>query len=108
MCERHKWADVAIAFAEGKVIQRQNYETGEWVVWNLKGFPPFYEGENWRVKPADPVVRYKWAYRSTKDSPWAEGCNFLSEKEAQEYFGSVTLRFKLEYTRTEFPAEDNA
>lgn len=49
MAERHKWADVAIAFAEGKAIQRKICEG--WHDWEYTDFPQFLVDTEWRVKP---------------------------------------------------------
>lgn len=107
MNTRHKWADVAIAFAEGKVIQRQHHETKEWMDWSAKGFPSFYETDNWRIKPAEPVVRWQWICKDSFSGRWFRTGVLLTDAEADKYFemaGSVT-RFKDEESRVEFPAE---
>lgn len=106
MGERHKWAEVIIAYAEGKAIQFNDLN-GNWHDWKHPYFPRFEDGD-WRIKPAEPVVRWQWIVKSPTDSYWKKTPFFLTDAEADNHFFSITKRFKDEASRVEFPAEENA
>ena len=96
----HKHAELIHAWADGAEIQVKNID-GLWV----NAETPYWNGEpgQYRIKPADKVVRWKWAYNVEGDNGvWREYSLFLSEEEVKEYFNEIK-HMKLEYTRTEFP-----
>ena len=74
MRQRHKHADVIIAWAEGKDVQVRDEGTSRW--YDIKGkFPLFNEDREHRIKP--PAKKYRVAllnnngniYTSTADTP---------------------------------------
>ena len=83
MKQRHKHADVIIAWAEGKDVQVRDEGTSRW--YDIKGkFPLFNEDREHRIKP--PAKKYRVAlfesdtsvyYTSTADSP--EDANFYEK-----------------------------
>lgn len=98
MGKRHKWADVAIAFAEGKAVQVKD-ANGEWQDWDCCVFPAFHNDQDWRIKPAEPVVRWLWVNKSGEVSAL-----MMTEDEAKAtLYGSW---FCLPWSRTEIPAEE--
>lgn len=95
---KHKHYDVIVAWAGGKKVQFKNIYSG-WVDWNHDTGPNFLESVDWRIKPKEKVVRWKWAYQNGNNR-WYESSDFLSDLEAANEF---KYEFKkLEYTRTEF------
>lgn len=87
MNKRHKWADVAIAFAEGNAIQFVD-DHGHWWDWDSNAFPDFLgECIEWRVKPVEPVVMWLWAYEAMLNA-WTTHHNFMTEKRAEEFFST--------------------
>lgn len=104
MSGRHRWADVAIAFAEGKAIQYKHPDTNEWNDWQDTCFPCFVSLEMWRVKPAEPVVRWLWAHNASNKGIWYAGERFMTQDEAVKVYGDQQ-HICLDYTRTEFPPE---
>lgn len=54
MGKRHKWADVIIAFAEGKKVQvRDSLRGYDWITWESEVCPGFYVHDEWRIKPEE-------------------------------------------------------
>lgn len=49
MSNRHKWADVIHAWAEGKEIEWKNLEEDEWQ--DLSNLKPHFMGDFYRIKP---------------------------------------------------------
>ncbi len=100
---KHKHAELIKAWADGADIEYRARGSQEW--------KPIFEGWSWdnslvaecRIKPNQPVVRWKWAYRSSGE--WLESEMFMTQDEInhrQKAF-PVDKYFRLEYTRTEFP-----
>ena len=82
MGQRHKHADVIIAWAEGKEVQVWDEGTNRW--YDIKGkFPLFNEDREHRIKP--PAKKYRVAlfnnngniYTTTADKP--EGVEFYEK-----------------------------
>lgn len=50
--QRHKWADVIIAWANGETIESRHFMTGDWTIENSN---PNFDAINreWRIKPAE-------------------------------------------------------
>jgi hypothetical protein len=91
---KHKHAELIKAWADGAVIQSRNYSVESWVD-NQR--PIWAHDTEYRVKPEQPVVRWKWAYQF--NTFWYESEQFFTEEEIQ-FVGNY---IKLEYTRQEFP-----
>lgn len=73
MAERHKHADLIIAWANGAEIEVQiNKDT--WCGYSGNAQPSWVLDFNYRIKPKPPIVRYGVA---NKDWPtaWWEGCS---------------------------------
>jgi hypothetical protein len=88
---KHKHAELIKAWADGAVIQAKYNQT-----WVDVSTPQWDENSiQYRIKPNQPVVRWKWAYKA--DNSWVEMTRFMSESEVP------SSCIKLEYTRTEFP-----
>ena len=49
MSNRHRWADIIIAWAEGKKIEWKNLEEDEWQ--DLSNLKPHFMGDFYRIKP---------------------------------------------------------
>ena len=65
MTQRHKHADVIIAWAEGKDVQVKAPLVGEWCALSITT-PHFYEDWEYRIKPA--TKKYRVAlFRSSND-----------------------------------------
>ena len=84
MGQRHKHADVIIAWAEGKDVQVRDEGTSRW--YDIKGkFPLFNEDREYRIKP--PAKKYRVGlfkntysgniYTCTTDTP--EAANFCEK-----------------------------
>lgn len=60
--KRHKWADVAVAFAEGKEIQYKAQGRSTWEDWSQIGvFPSFsVDGWSYRIKPEPKPDRVRY------------------------------------------------
>lgn len=78
MGQRHKHADVIIAWANGEEVQIFNPNTKQWLDLTF-GAPTFME-EEYRIKPRPVLRKYRVAsfirgsriYTSTVDSEWDE------------------------------------
>lgn len=68
MTTRHKHYDAIVAFAEGKTIQFGLPRNGGWQDWGHPYCPGFYEGQEYRVKPAP--VKYRNCLMQYKDTLW--------------------------------------
>ena len=73
MGQRHKHADVIIAWAEGKDVQVRDEGTSRW--YDIKGkFPLFNEDREHRIKP--PAKKYRVAlFRELDEAPLAVAAN---------------------------------
>ena len=84
MKQRHKHADMIIAWAEGKDVQAQPPMLGEWRDLSLT-MPYFYEDWEYRIKP--PAKRYRVAlFHNSKCEPLAAAAN--SQETAKNYEAS--------------------
>lgn len=101
MNTKHKYYEVIVAWAEGKQVQFKIKPKGRWIDWITDMIPSFNEGFEYRIKPSEPVVRWKWATQGDHHW-WHEHIFFMTDEEAEKVTGP---KIKLEYTRTEFPAE---
>ena len=69
MGQRHKHADVIVAWAEGKAVQVWDEDAKRW--WDLKtSSPSFFEEREYRIKP--PAKKYRVAlFRAGDEEPQA-------------------------------------
>lgn len=107
MAKRHKWAEVIIAYAEGKKIQIKNNFLNEWRDWEGDVCPDFDPNVEYQIKPTESVVRWLWICQNKSNGLWFKSLAFLTDAEANEYFdpAEITTRFKDEASRVEFPKE---
>ncbi len=95
----HKHAELIKAWADGAEIEYKVHNGG----WVALEHPSWDDHNEYRIKPEQTVVRWKWAYRSSGE--WLESEMFMTQDEInhrQKAF-PVDKYFRLEYTRTEFP-----
>lgn len=92
----HKHAELIKAWADGAVIQIKNL-FGKWVDTD----PLWSEDHIYRIKPAEKVVRWLWAYRSPITDDLRVSA-YYTEDEAFQCWHGVTFHKKLEYSREEF------
>jgi hypothetical protein len=95
----HKYAEIIKAWADGAQIQWRDPKYDEFGWEDIKE-PSWLTFLEYRIKPEEkkPVVRWLWAYKTP--TGWVSTSTFCTEGEAGH---SKHERFKLEYTRTEFP-----
>lgn len=97
---KHKWHDVIVAAAEGRVVQRQN-GNGTWIdyqgpialarlCWN--------EGEEYRIKP-EMVEAWAWTYQKPNGSIYTTEFVYETEDDAREHLGTIDWIVKLEPTK---------
>lgn len=96
---RHPYADLIHAYAEGAKIQKLTKINPEWID---ESYPNFSGTFDWRIKPKEPVYEWQW-YRKQED-----GKGLLSEfatdkeiKNANELAGYRYWDFKIEETKRE-------
>lgn len=107
---KHKYYDVIVAWASGKVIQCREVSMSGTSIWRdfATDVTPNFNADirgvelEWRIKPDEPVARWLWAVEVTSSS-WFLGGYFYTEEEAKAAYKSNHK--KLEWTRTEFPQE---
>jgi hypothetical protein len=90
----HKHAELIKAWADGAEIQSRNIGEN----WVKNDWPVWAADTEYRIKPKQPVIRWKWAYQC--NNVWYETEKFSTEEDIEKYIGDY---IKLEYTRTEFP-----
>jgi hypothetical protein len=91
---KHKHAELIKAWADGAVIQFKS--EGTWL--DTQDNEPFWDmGNEYRIKPKQPVVRWLWANINRSLST-----TFASMDEVRAQ-GCPEQWICLEYTRTEFP-----
>ena len=96
---KHKHAAVIHAWADGAQVQMKWESSG----WQDSTEPAWFPELEYRIKPAEKVVRWLWAYCSVIRDRWATNRDYMTECEAHDYFGihKKTYR-KLEWSREEF------
>jgi len=97
---KHPHYDVIVAWADGATIEYFNTLEEQWQ--RLDG-SDFYPQLKYRVKPAEKVVRWLWAYLSVVKGRWATNRDYMTDGEARDYFGIYKQTYKkLEWSREEF------
>jgi len=92
----HKHAELIKAWADGHEVQFRTPGDG-WV--GVGDYPCWIDSQEYRIKPAEKVVRWLWAYKTPEGFYILN--RFFTEAEANTWFDSVPHK-KLEYTRQEF------
>ena len=97
----HKHAELIKAWADGAEIQYRYQNFSDW--YDVEN-PNWDVSKEYRIKPADPVVRWLWVYKSNIFgglwSLW--GTHYMSEQDAKERAESGLEYKKLEWSREEF------
>lgn len=98
MAKQHKYAELIKAWADGAEIEVLGAD-GEWHFVDK----PQWDARKYRIKgeEAEPIQRFLWAYRLDSDGKFVISSVFLSENEAEEYFGDNDF-FPLDWSLTEF------
>ena len=95
----HKHAEVIKAWADGAEIQIKDF--GRWF---RVDDPTWNENREYRIKPAEKVVRWLWTW--LQDGTWCVSHSYMSEQEAEAVFVKRAknnyIRKKLEWSREEF------
>ena len=95
----HKHAEVIHAWADGAQLQLKCFN-GKWEDTNE---PNWINGLEYRIKPAEKVVRWLWAYLSIVKGRWATNRDYMTDGEARDYFGIYKQTYKkLEWSRETF------
>lgn len=90
----HKHAELIKAWADGAEIQIRVLQSGYWA----DSTPPAWrEDREYRIKPAEKVVRWLWTEVSAVGARLTD--YFYTDEEARK---ELTNAVKLEFTRTEF------
>ena len=92
---KHKHAEVIKAWADGAQVQVK-WHNG-WI--DEKNTPSFNAAAEYRIKPAEKVVRWLWAYKTPEGFYILN--RFFTEAEADKWFDNVPHK-RLDYTRQEF------
>ena len=95
----HKHAELIKAWADGAEIERLT-EIGDWLPDN--DTPEWLEDVVYRIKPAEKVARWLWAYKNF--DLWMLTDTFMSEEELQAWEAKSPYEgfVKVEATRMEF------
>lgn len=91
---KHKHAELIKQWADGAEIEYKVHNGG----WVALEHPSWEDRNEYRIKPKQPVVRWKWASKNNYGE-WEETACFYRQEEISGTKGYT----KLEYTRTEFP-----
>lgn len=91
----HKHAELIKAWADGAEIQ---YRLSPEEEWKYMESPLWWDCNEYRIKPKQPVVRWQWAYKTR--AGWQSTSGFYTDNEV---VNTSMDRVKLEWTRTEFP-----
>lgn len=92
----HKHADLIHAWADGAEIQTKD-SSG----WRDNLFPLWADDREYRIKPAEKVVRWLWAWRDSVNGDWCHGNTYMTEVDAHINFSDFDYK-KLEWSREEF------
>ena len=97
---KHKHAEIIKAWADGATIEYFNTLEQQWQ--RLDG-SDFYPQLKYRVKPAEKVVRWLWAFYSVSQARWVAIGAYMTEDAAHDYFGLRARNYKkLDWSREEF------
>ena len=81
MGQRHKHADVIIAWAEGEDVQVRDEGTKRW--YDVVGSTPFFMGAKYRIKP--PAKKYRVALLKDDSESYALAANNQAYADIIEY-----------------------
>jgi len=96
---KHVHAEVIKAWAEGAQVQTLLQYTNEW---KDEKTPSWADDIEYRVKPAEKVVRWLWLSKQY-DGMWHTGTTYMTEPQAHDYFGVYRQKYKkLDWSREEF------
>ena len=88
--------EVMKAFERGEKIEVKNNHSDKW--YTTSGPSWDWEYCDYRIKPKQPVLRWKWVFNRFNN--WVETNEFYTDREVIRQFKNPK---KLEYTATEFP-----
>jgi hypothetical protein len=98
---KHVHAEVIKAWAEGAEVQVFRHEYDGYY-WEDTATPSFNIDFEYRVKPAEKVVRWLWLSKQY-DGMWHTGTTYMTEPQAHDYFGVYRQKYKkLDWSREEF------
>ena len=83
---RHPHADVAIAFAEGKTIQRKSPIDQKWQDWDSLVFPSFSPDDQWRVAPEPKPDIVQWGVGGKSITYWYDNLPCPAECDTLFYY----------------------
>ena len=93
----HKHAEIIKAWADGVTVQINH--DGEWRDMER---PLWTEVCEYRIKPAEKVVRWLWVYRSKTVPGWHLSGLVMSEEEMEARKDTAVVYKKLDFSRQEF------
>ena len=93
---KHKHAEVIHAWADGAQVQVKGHNG--WI--DEKNTPSFNAVAEYRIKPAEKVVRWLWAYKH--NDKWYTNNRYATEAEFYEIYTGVDTYKKLEWSRETF------
>ena len=99
---KHKQEKYIKAWAQGHEIEWKTPSMG----WTSVGqYPYWYENTEYRVKPAEKVVRWLWAFKYS--GRWYTHNQYLTDAESEEWFEEhdATSSKKLKWSQQEFDDE---
>lgn len=97
----HKHAKLIKAWADGHEVQFKTPGEG-WV--SVGDYPCWMDNQEYRIKPAEKVVRWLWAcnYKSTNVFGWHLSGLVMSDEEMEDRRDNGVEYKKLEWSREEF------
>lgn len=93
----HKHAELIKAWADGAEIQ---YRYQNFIDWYDIENPDWDVSKEYRIKPAEKVVRWLWAY-CPENKYWVQCTTYMTEEDARINFWDFEYK-KLEWSREEF------
>jgi hypothetical protein len=94
---KHKHVEVIHAWADGAQVQVK----WDGVDWQDSKDPAWFTEWEYRIKPAEKVVRWLWLSKQY-DGMWHTGTTYMTENQAHDYFGVYRQKYKkLDWSREE-------
>lgn len=93
----HKHAELIKAWADGHEVQFRTPGDG-WV--GVGDYPCWIDNQEYRIKPAEKVVRWLWAYCALPNH-WVQCTTYMTDEDARINFSDFEYK-KLEWSREEF------